>query len=155
MLWDSKVPTFNGNGFSDFTFSGGTVQMALPVGLDFKFGCDALGTKSRRFCTTLGFGVYPSYAMTSLDFNVDVDPNISVAPYAKFEVGIFAGICMKLRTIYSYGNFNYMEVNSTEKNELGEMSSKTTLTGKSNLTVSLLFMPFSWKWSRAEWWNTF
>ena len=35
---------------------GATAQIALPVGLDFKIGCDAIQSKSVRFCATLGAG---------------------------------------------------------------------------------------------------
>lgn len=155
MLWDSNVPRYGFGPIGDaggFNFSGATVQMALPVGLDIKFGADALAVKNHRFCATIGAGAYPSYAMTSLDYDYEIDPQFSITPYAKLEVGFFAGICMKLRVITAIGTFNYMDV-SSDNPIVGK--SKTTLTGTSSTTISLLFMPFSFSWKKTEWWNSF
>lgn len=145
MTWESKVPGLLG----DVGFSGATAQMALPIGLDFKFGADALNVKNRRFCATLGAGVYPSYAITTLDYDFDIDPNFSVAPYVKAEAGIFAGICMKVRAIASFGKFTYMDYKSADGN------SSSTMIGNTNFAISLLVMPFSFTWKEEEWWNTF
>jgi hypothetical protein len=123
----------------------------LPTGLDFKFGCDALSTKNIRFCATLGAGALPSYSITTLDQINDIDPQFGIAPYAKFEVGVFGGICMKLRAIYAVGSLAYMD--QTTKNDNSQ--TRTQLNGTSNLTISLLVMPFSWTWAREEWWNTY
>lgn len=124
--------------------------MALPIGLDFKFGCDALTVKNNRFCATLGVGALPTYSVTTLDNIPTLDGQFGVAPYAKVEAGIFAGICMKVRAIYSFGNTTYFD--KTDKTTFS--SNSTTLVGKSNLTISLLVMPFSWAWDKEEWWNT-
>ena len=153
MTWKSKVPAFGG----EIDFSGVTAQMALPIGLDFKFGADAINVKDRRFCATIGAGAFPSYALTALDNaeGLSIDPAFSVAPYVKGEVGIFAGICMKLRAVYAIGNLTYMDL-SESTNTAGVTSTSTTkFLGTSNLTVSLLIMPFSFTWKKEEWWNTF
>lgn len=152
MLWDTKLKTYDYAGnYYDAPFSGGTLQMALPVGLDFKFGADAMTDKAIRFCATLGAGALPSYSLTALDQVNNIDGQFGIAPYGKVELGIFAGICMKIRAVYSYGNLSYMD--DTRHDEFSKTRSQ--LIGKSNLTLSLLVMPFSWGWSRAEWWNTF
>lgn len=153
MLWESTVPRYGIGGLnSSFDFSGATVQMALPIGLDFKWGADAINVKNHRFCATLGLGAYPSYSLTTLDEDVDIDPQFSIAPYAKFEVGVFAGICMKLRALCAFGEFKYMDVKSGDET-MGQSS--TQLTGKANINLSLLIMPFSFTWKRDEWFNTF
>lgn len=152
MLWDAKYKVYDGNGNTyDAPFSGGTLQMALPIGLDFKFGCDAITSKDARFCATLGAGALPSYSLTALDQVSNIDPKFSAAPYLKAEVGILAGICVKLRAVYAIGNLSYMDI--TEKNDYGKTNSQ--LNGTSNLTLSLLIMPFSWSWSRDYWWDTY
>lgn len=153
LVWGSTVPRYGlGTGSTDIDFSGFTAQMALPVGLDFKWGCDALNVKNNKFCATVGFGAMPSYSLTALDFDVDIDPKLSVTPYAKLEAGVFAGICMKLRAVMSFGKFEYMDMKSSASG-FGESSTK--LTGTSNVTVSLLLMPFSFTWKKEEWWNTY
>ncbi len=152
MLWDSKLKMYDAGGtVIETPFSGATLQLALPTGLDFKFGCDALNVKNIRFCTTLGAGVYPSYSITALDQMESIDPQFGIAPYAKFEVGVLAGICVKLRAIYAIGNLAYAD--ETIKNDIS--NTRSQLMGTSNLTLSLLVMPFSWTWPREEWWNTY
>ena len=131
-------------------FDGLTAQMALPVGLDFKFGADALNVKDKRFCATLGFGAFPSYELTTIENTpLSFDPVFSVAPYAKAEVGVFAGICMKVRAIAAFGKIGYLEY--TDK----DLNSTTSFYGNTNFAVSLLIMPFSFTWQREEWWNTY
>ncbi len=152
MAWDSKVKMYNTDGnIYDAPFTGATVQMALPTGLDVKFGCDAMTLKNYRFCTSFGAGVLPSFSMTALDNFSSISPAFGVAPYVKAEVGIFGGICMKLRAIYAIGSLSYMD--ETSKKATG--TTQTTLTGTSNLSVSLLVMPFSFTWHRDEWFNTY
>jgi len=155
--WDYPVTAFNGfddeGGIvysSDFGFSGMTMHMALPVGADFKFGCDALSDKAIRFCTTLGAGVYPSGSMTA-DFD-NAGFGYGVTPFVKAEVGIMAGICMKLRVMATIGNMPFYDGKS---NLSGWTNAATTssLTGKQSVTVSLIFMPFSWGWKQTGWWN--
>jgi hypothetical protein len=131
-------------------FNGVTAQMALPIGLDVKFGADALNVKSHRFCATLGLGAYPSYALTAIDNTpLTIDPVFSVAPYAKLEAGVFAGICMKLRLIAAFGKIGYMEYNDKD------LKATTDFYGNTNFAVSLLVMPFSFTWKQEEWWNTY
>lgn len=153
MTWKSniKVPDVG-----EFLFEGTTAQMALPIGLDFKFGSDALQLRTPRMCGTVGAGVYPSYALTTITGSpLTIDPTFAVAPYIKAEIGIFAGICMKVRMIYAIGDLNYMDYKKTEE-FMGVTSTETAkLTGKSNMAISLLIMPFSYKWSTENWWNTY
>lgn len=154
MTWKGDVPGGLASE-SAYTFDGATVQMGLPVGLDLKFGGEATTIPYPRVCATLGAGVYPSYAVTTLSGAPETfDPAFSVAPYLKAEVGFRAGLCMKLRMLYAIGDMKYLDFSKTD-NSLGENYSKAALTGKSNLAISLLIMPFSYKWKTEEWWNTF
>lgn len=163
-LWDYRAPMFSGFDFDDngeitgyqyssnYYFDGMTVHMALPVGGDFKFGCDALADKSIRFCGTIGAGAYPSISAT-VDAS-DAGFGFGVNPYAKAEFGIMAGICFKIRAMYTFGNIPFY----TEGNSLSSftgMDSKSSLTGKQSLSLSLIFMPFSWSWKESGWWNSY
>jgi hypothetical protein len=149
MTWGSLTQPFGNFGI--------TAQMGLPVGVDIKIGADAMTDKNIRFCTTFGAGVNPSYSITAWDYGIDLDPKFNVNPYVKAEVGIFAGICMKVRALYSIGSMTYIDYTKSTRDEsalsLTENGSK--LIGKSNLTVSVLLMPFSFGWPRSEWWNTY
>lgn len=164
-VWDYKTPTFNGytrdssgaiTGLSytndDLGFDGASVQLALPISADFKFGCDALTDKSIRFCGTIGAGVFPSMAATVDASNAGF--GFGAAPFIKAEFGVMGGICFKIRALYSFGSIPYYtEGNSI--NNMANFSSTSSLTGKSSLTFSLLFMPFAWKWNTSGWWNSY
>jgi len=155
MVWETEVPGFSESGFK-MKFQGLTSQFVLPVGLDLKFGADAVQARDRRLCATVGAGVYPSYAMTVMEGSVlTLDPVLSVAPYVKAEVGIYAGVCMKVRAIYAIGDVVYMDYQKSVS-EMGiTAESALKLTSKSNLALSLIVMPFSFKWKTQEWWNTY
>lgn len=155
MTWKSDLPGGLDN-TGGYTFDGATAQMALPIGLDLKFGADALQLRTFRLCGTVGAGVYPSYSATTLNgLPFTIDPVFSVAPYVKAEVGFYAGFCMKVRALYAIGDITYMDYKNTTNSGGGEFNSTAKLVGKSNLAISLLIMPFSYKWDREEWWNTY
>ncbi|HTN46945.1 MAG TPA: hypothetical protein VL098_11410 [Flavipsychrobacter sp.] len=156
LVWDKDVTVYSPTGGTvTNSLTGGTLMVGMPVGLDFKFGCDAVGRKDVRFCTTLGGGVLPSFAMTSIDDVNDIAGEFGVSPYVKAEVGMFTGICWKIRAMYSFGVIDEMStlMDKTVKSDFGQ--SNTQLIQKSSLNLSLILMPFSFTWGTQEWWNTF
>lgn len=155
--WD--YPTYAlssyNNGFdynSSIAFGGATLHVGVPLGLDIKIGCDGMMEKTIRWGWTAGAGVVPSVNLTAdLD---NADAQIGVQPYVKSEVALFAGICWKLRVMYSVGNLTYIDVDG--KNSLfSDGTSATKLIGKGNLTTSLIIMPFSWMWKKSAWYNRY
>ena len=160
--WDYKSPSFrnkltDGEGrvyydFNELPISGVSLQMGLPISADFKFGNDAFLRKNVRFGTTFGAGVLPVAAMTA-DFD-NAGFGFGAAPFVKAEVGIFAGICFKLRAQYALGYLPFYD----SKNSLSGFTGydvKSSLIGKQQFTFSLLIMPFSWAWQERGWWNTY
>lgn len=127
------------------TSDGATLQMGLPIGIDLKGGAEGNYDRSKRSTTTLGLGVFPS--METTVFREDAAVKFKLRPYIKGEVGVFLGIAMKLRAFYTLGNINYFKYDYSN----GYSSSYTSFQGKSQLTLSLVFMPFSWKWGRSDW----
>ncbi|MBN9481816.1 MAG: hypothetical protein BGO70_14710 [Bacteroidetes bacterium 43-93] len=134
-----------------FNFSGVTGQIGVPVGLDFKFGCDATTSKNQRMCASLGAGVLPAYYVTAFDDNVGL--NSAVSPYIKAEAGIRAGICFKIRMMYSFGNVPLITQDGGIKGNFNDVVSSFKLTGKSNVNFSLILMPFAWNWKTEGWWD--
>lgn len=162
-VWDYKTPTFSGyirdssgaiTGLDytndDFGFDGASVQLGLPVSADFKFGCDAVTDKTIRFCGTIGAGVFPSMAATVDASNAGF--GFGAAPFIKAEFGVMGGICFKLRAMYSFGTIPYYTEGNSINNS-SSFSSTSSLTGKSSLSFSLIFMPFAWKWDAPGWWD--
>ncbi|PZF71718.1 hypothetical protein [Taibaiella soli] len=146
IAWEPGGFSYSSNSQTGTTSTGsGTMEMALPIGVDYKFGCDAIQDKSRRFCYSLGAGFYPSYTMTVYKGNNGTAGHL--LPYLKGEIGFFAGICFKARATYSFGNIKYVSYEESGGN------TAINLSGKSGLTLSLIMMPMSWKWGKAEWWR--
>lgn len=128
-----------------------SIEMGVPVSLDLKFGCDATQNKNNRFCFTGGIGMAPTLIATGLPsgFNSDGSTALSdasakllVEPFLKAEVGAMLGICFKVRAMYSFGRIKYYD-NGNDYQHL-------SIIGKSNLTVSLILMPFSWAWKKSR-----
>lgn len=155
MTWGATKDPAGIGALSTFNYSGMTVQMGLPVGLDLKLGADAVTDKAIRFCTSFGAGVTPSYNVTTLDLNFNIDPIFNVNPYVKAEVGIFAGICWKFRAMYTLLDQKYLTYKSSEQDAFSFSESNAEMKAKSHLTLSVIIMPFSWGWKRSEWWNTY
>lgn len=153
----STFTGFNSDGTFDYAdgspISAVTVSMALPIGVSAKLGCDGMQDKKIRFCFSGGVGVYPSYNL-SVDFD-NIDAQFGVQPYIKTEVGIFAGICMKLRAMYSFLDAPYLTTGSKNAFSGFGNQSTTKLTATGNLNLSLVIMPFSWTWKKSDWWNTY
>jgi len=150
MLWKGIGDGLYGEAVG-WDFSGVTVQMGLPIGLDAKFGADATMNKNQRFCFTFGAGVLPSYSFTS--FEDGSGAQFSVSPYAKIETGIFAGICMKARLTYVFSKIPYISKNNGFGGVYDKLLSDFTMTGKSTLMIGFVIMPFSWAWRDNGWWN--
>lgn len=136
----------------EFDISGLTLEVGLPITLDFKFGCDATSTKNQHFCTSIGAGIYPSYALTSFEDNTAT--GFSVAPVVKYEVGFFKGICMKFRLLYSLDNIKYISKDGSVFKQ-DDLASDFTLKGKSTFTISAIFMPMSFLWKKKGWWDSY
>ncbi len=130
-----------------------TIQVALPIGIEYKAGCDAIQSKRLSLCTSLGGGFMPHFNMTSLEgvSNIDTKYSFGFSPFVKVEGGFFAGMCMKVRLLYTMGNITLIDVN---KSISGITDGPFKITSTSNIMVSLIFMPFSVSWRETNWWNT-
>ena len=137
-------------------------QVALPLGVEYKIGCDAAVLSKRlKLCATFGGGVIPQMWMTNLT-NVSTYDNqfsFGLTPYAKVEAGFFAGWCMKLRLMYTYGHINLFDANKSIPSVTGNQYPATDgpfgFASTSNFMVSLILMPFSGKWPETQWYNTY
>lgn len=133
-----------------------TMQIAMPIGLDLKFGCDARLEKNHRFCTSFGGGIMPAFNRTKLEDSSKKPAKhgkFAATPYIKFETGLFKGICWKLRFTYTFGDMVLLKDahNWHKENPYGVQDFK--LNAKSGFAVSLILMPFSYDWPDNGWWN--
>ncbi len=150
---------------SEEPLSGFSYQAALPLGVEYKVGCDAaVLTKRLALCATFGGGVIPQMYMSNLSTVTTFDNqfNFGVTPYAKIEGGFFMGWCIKLRLMYTYGKVNLFDANTAipsanaSNNPLHPMTDGPFgFSTNSNFMVSLILMPFSGKWPETQWYNTY
>jgi hypothetical protein len=137
------------------SLNGSTMQVALPLGIDYKIGNDALVlTRRLLFNTALGAGVMPQINMTTLE-GIDgfkAQFGYGFTPYAKVDLGFLAGICWKVRLMYTAGNVNLLDVN---RRQFTLNDGPFDIRNKSQIMASLIIMPFSGRWSEVGWYNTY
>ena len=155
--WSDLNQTMNTSGTykaSTPSLNAATMQVCLPIGIDYKIGNDAILTKRLPMGATFGLGVIPQIMMTNLQGVSGYTPQYgySCLPYAKFDWSVFTGFCWKIRAMYSMGNVNLMDVNRS-LNNLTDGPFKFSST--SQLSLSLIIMPFSGGWKEYTWYNTF
>ena len=150
---------------SDEPLAGFSYQAALPLGVEYKVGCDAaVLTKRLAMCATFGAGVIPQMYMSNLSTVTTFDNqfNFGVTPYAKIEGGFFLGWCMKLRLMYTMGRVNLFDANKAIPSAISSNNPLHPMTDgpfgfhtNSNFMVTLVLMPFSHKWPETQWYNTY
>lgn len=140
---------------TDYSISGSTKQIAVPLSLDLKFGCDATLSKNNRFCATIGGGFQPAFFYTEVE--TSSNSTIGVNPFIKAEVGLLAGLCMKLQAKYEFGLIKDFELISKYVDETKEMNlaRNFSMSGEPAFTFSVILMPFSWAWQEHGWWDTY
>ena len=156
--WSKLNQTYGIDGsFTDaqFPLSATSYQIALPLGVEYKVGCDAaVLTKRLALCATFGAGVIPQVYMSNLTTVTTFDNqfNFGVTPYAKIEGGFFLGWCIKVRLMYTYGHINLFNANTA----IPTMTDGPIgFSSQSNFIASLVLMPFSGKWAETKWYNTY
>lgn len=135
------------------SLSANTMQVTLPIGIDYKIGNDAILTKRLPFGVSMGAGLIPQIMTTTLPEVSGFTPQwgYSCLPYAKFDVSVFTGFCWKIRLMYSMGNINLLDVNHKVD---GYNDGPITLSSSSQFMASLVIMPFSVGWREWAWYNT-
>ena len=151
----NQTYSFDGNSYTNVkpALNASTLQVALPLGAEWKVGCDAILTKRLNFASTLGAGVIPQYNMTSLENVTGVNSwsSFGFTPYVKAEGSVFLGLLVKVRVMYTIGDVRLLEVNKAIPNVT---DGPFRITSNSDLILSFIIMPFSGGWSETSWWNT-
>jgi hypothetical protein len=135
------------------SLDGTTLQIGLPIGIEWKAGNDAIKTKRLPFGTSLGVGVMPSYNMTNISKLDSANSHGAFAfnPYVKGEISLFLGIDFKLRVMYTLGDVTLIDVNKAPNYRI---DGPFKVTSGNNLMVSLVIMPFSVRWNEHSWYTT-
>ena len=154
-----NMPTWPGlNMQSDYTaptplLTASTMQIGLPVGVEWKVGCDAIESRRLGLGASFGAGFIPQVSITSLanDPLQHTGYAFNCAPYLKAEVAENFLICTKFRFMYTIGDVNLLEVNHAIP---GKTDGPFKIISQSNFYLSWIIMPFSGRWRETRWWNT-
>jgi hypothetical protein len=134
-----------------------TTQIALPVGLDYKIGNDAINSKRMFLGASVGAGLMPQVNITAMDsVGVKFGPQQSIGcnGYGKAEVSFCVGFCVKLRAMYSMGNIELLNLDKSPAPPYTH--GPFNITSNSQVSFSLVLMPFSpRKWRETGWYNTY
>jgi len=137
-----------------------TLQIALPVGIEWKVGTDAICTKRLAMGGSFGAGVMPQYNSTTMAYSntgnaaIGTPPgstSLGLNPYAKVEFAFNLGMVIKLRLLYTMGNIDLIDVN---KPIPYYTDGPFRIISNSNLMATITLMPFSLGWRETAWWNT-
>jgi hypothetical protein len=166
----NKVYTQNGSfvvNKQQGTLNAWTYQFALPFGVEYKVGTDAIKTQRKHLGASFGAGAMilangtylqsvTGGAGPTVQIKADDEHNsgfnFGFDPYVKAELAVFAGICIKLRVMASYGPLNYLYEN---QNTGTYTDGPFRIQGLANITASLILIPASRHWSETAWWNTY
>ena len=158
-IWNDLNETYSSDGGfhkNSTSLNAVTDQFAVPIGINYKVGTDAIASKTKHLGLTLGVGVMPQLNYTALEglssSVTTTEATFTALPYAKAEIAFFLGICFKLRAMYSFGDVPMIY---QEKTITTLTDGPFKLTNKSNFVFSLVLMPFSYKWDEKSWWNTY
>lgn len=157
-LWTTEGT--GANGFFDEESVGMSMQIGVPISLDYKFGHDAFKYKNVRFGGSVGIGAMPQINFSTGIPNFESESfNAGVVPFIKGDVSVFAGICIKLRAQVGFAT----TFSNSENSIFGGMSGGLPEESKvkhdylvkapMQATVSLILMPFSWAWDEKGFWN--
>jgi hypothetical protein len=155
--WTDLNETMNSSGVykpSSKSLDASTIQVMLPIGIDWKVGNDAIKSKRLAFGLSLGAGVAPQFNITgvsSVSTTYESTYGWGFTPYAKIDWSIFAGLCWKIRAMYQIGKVNILDVNGKV---VGANDGTFTISSTNAISLSLLVMPFSGRWSESQWYNT-
>lgn len=157
MTWESLNQTLEpGGSFKDRAtpLEASTLQVALPLGVDYKIGNDAILTKRLPFGVSLGAGIFPHFNMTTLPQISGYTPQqgYSIWPYAKMDISVFTGLCWKLRFMYTAGGTNLLDVNRKLE---GFNDGPFDISSSGQFMASFIIMPFSGRWREYAWYNTY
>ncbi|GAA4467642.1 hypothetical protein GCM10023093_23870 [Nemorincola caseinilytica] len=157
MTWPSLNQTMSTGGtYTDRTtkLDGSTMQFALPIGVDYKVGNDAILTQRLPLGMSIGAGIYPQITLSTLSgvSGYKSQWGNSIWPYAKLDLSVFTGFCWKIRLMYTAGNMNLLDQNTALA---AYNQGPFTISSSGQFMASLIIMPFSGKWSEYAWYNTY
>jgi hypothetical protein len=155
-VWEDLYKAFSSFDGMEYDFPDQTVaigyQLGLPMTLDYKIGAGALGSRASRFTGSIGAGIFPAayFMVAESNGNVGGGMSFTASPVIKGELGVVAGICIKVRGLVAFGPVPWIDNN---KSFLASSTGGFKVTGQTTAVFSVVLMPFSWTWRKEGWWD--
>jgi hypothetical protein len=129
-----------------YDYSLQSMQIGVPLCLDYKIGGEAIYDKSEKVTFTAGAGLCPVVYLTDLGTDIS---NIKggFRPYVHAELGFFAFIEWKIKAYCMGGTANILNLNN-ENSGMEGMPENSNIKLKSApvFSIGISFMPFSRDW---------
>ena len=138
---------------------GVTMKIAVPIGVDIKYGTDAFCSRNTPVGFTVGAGVMPQYNITAFSGGGVTSSSFKnnnlfgVAPYAKAEISFYTGFCWKLKALATLGAVPLID--EKEANPSGGNDYIFQIKETLNINVGVTVLPFSYGWKQIHWWNDY
>ncbi len=155
--WNDLNSSYNQDGLvapKGTALTANTMQIHLPIGIDWKVGNDAICSQRLALGCSMGGGLMPQVFMTSLSSapnGIKSGFNFGVSPFVRVEGAFRLGWVVKVRAMYTMGEISNIEVPYALPG-LTDGPFKIAHTGA--LMFSFVIMPFSGGWRETDWYNT-
>ena len=129
-----------------YTLKAATMMFEMPMGLSYRSGGEASLDPKDKMLLTVGAGFAPTVAVTgvlSSDLESAAGLQFKMRPYITADAGYFFGVAMKAKITYY---LTPLELMNKLDGDIHNGQSSLTVTGTSNFVVSLVILPFSFKW---------
>ena len=131
-----------------YTYQTTSLQIGIPLCLDYKYGGEAIYNKSQKTSFTLGVGVAP--ILYGNNFGPIQNTRTDIRPFLRAELGIFAGVNWRLSGSVLAGSAKTMDIKTDGDFYLGR-SAHISLNSTPTYSISLSVMPFSYDWESFGW----
>lgn len=133
-----------------YNWSFSSMQIGLPLCIDYKFGGEAIYDKAEKVSFTAGFGISPTVYASS--FGPSSIVKFGVRPYVHAEIGFFAAIEWKVRASCLMNSTQFFRADNENAGlESMPYNSRFTMNSKPVFNIGFAFMPFSWDWENSRW----
>lgn len=126
--------------------------VSIPFGVDYIYGGEASLNKGDKITLRAGLGVMPFINVSQFDSKYAKGSNLGILPYAKAEMGFFAGIEWKIKTQVVLGSRTMYESKSGDfdlQDAPNYASFKASV--QPSYSVGIAIMPFSMGWEGGGW----
>lgn len=135
---------------ANYNYSFSSLQIGIPLCIDYKSGGEAIYDKAEKVSFTAGFGISPTFYGSN--FGPSSVTKFGVRPYVHAEIGFFAAIEWKVRASCLMNSTQFFRADNDSPGLAGmPYNSQFTMSSKPVFNIGFALMPFSWDWENSRW----